>query len=110
VEWLLQEYRAGRREPEPVSLLNVSTLPCNAQTVAVFFATVHGLRLTMPALGARPVPFGCEWVGSHLGMSKATVWRALRMLEAAGVLKRVGSLPGRDKLGVHLYLPEDGGS
>jgi predicted transcriptional regulator len=38
-------------------------------------------------------------------MSKATVARALRLLVAKGVLKRVGNLPGRDKPGVYLYLP-----
>jgi hypothetical protein len=58
VEWLLREHRAGRRQPEPVPLPHVATLPANAQAVAVFFATVHGLRLTTSALGARPVPFG----------------------------------------------------
>ena len=37
-------------------------------------------------------------------MSRATVGRGLRTLEAVGVLKRVGNLPGRDKPGVHLWL------
>lgn len=108
MEWLLQEHRAGRPNPEPVSLRHASTLPSNAQAVAVFFATVHGLRLTTSAPGARPVPFGCAWVGRHLGMSEATVWRALRMLEEEGVLMRMAPLPGRGKKGVDTYLPGDG--
>jgi DNA-binding Lrp family transcriptional regulator len=42
-------------------------------------------------------------------MSEATVWRALRMLEEEGVLRRMAPLPGRRKKGVDTYLPGDGG-
>jgi DNA-binding GntR family transcriptional regulator len=81
-------------------------LPEKVQAVADFFARVHTLRVK--AGEHRPVPFGCAWVGQHLGISKATVWRALRILEAEGVLKKMDPLPGRDKKGIHPYLPGGG--
>ena len=110
MEWLLQEHQAGRRQPEKVSLPPTAPLSPKVQAVADFYALVRGLRLGSAVPDTRPVPFGCEWVGGHLGMSKVTVSRALRTLEAAGVLKRVGHLPGRDKPGVHTWLPGDGAS
>jgi hypothetical protein len=109
VDWLLEEYAAGRREPEPVNLPDTPPLHPNVQAVADFYRLVHGLRLTSPRFHEHPeVPFGCAWVGRHLGVSDTTVWRALRILEEARVVKRVGRLPGRGKLGVHTYLPGDG--
>lgn len=92
-EWLLhKDAQSG-----PVDL------PPKVQAVADFFAKVHSLRVKSGE--GRPVPFGCEWVGGHVGMSKATVWRALRILESEGVLKRMAPLPGRGKKGVDTYLP-----
>jgi len=72
--------------------------------VAVFFALVAGLRLE--AGDDRPVPFGCEWVGRHLGgVPKLTVWRARKRLVELGVLEHVGALPGRGKRGTDLFTP-----
>ena len=110
VEWLLAEHKAGRRQPVAVTLPVTAPLPPKVQAVADFYARVRGLRLATANPDTRPVPFGCAWVGRHLDMPKATVWRALQTLEAEGVLKQVGNLPGRDKQGVHLWLPGDGAS
>jgi hypothetical protein len=76
--------------------------------VADFFAKVHSLRVGSGE--HRPVPFACEWVANHLGMSRMTVWRALRILESEGVIRRMDPLPGRGKKGVDTYLPGDGAS
>jgi hypothetical protein len=83
-------------------------LPPKVKAVADFFTKVHSLRVK--AGEHRPVPFGCEWVGGHLGMSKTTVWRALRILESEGVIRRMDPLPGRGKKGVDTYLPGGGGA
>lgn len=83
-------------------------LPASVQGVAGFFAKVYSLRLE--GGDERPVPFACEWVANHLGMSRMTVWRALRILEAEGLIKKMDPLPGRGKKGVDTYLPGDGAS
>ena len=44
VEWLLQEHKAGRRQPEAVSLPVTAPLPRKIQAVADFYATVRGVR------------------------------------------------------------------
>jgi hypothetical protein len=81
-------------------------LPPKVQEVADFFAKVYSLRLKDGE--DRPVPFACRWVGGYLGMSEGAVWRALRILESEGVLKRMDPLPGRGKKGVDTYLPGTG--
>jgi hypothetical protein len=93
---------ANRLEPKHVEL---PQLPDDAtetmREVAAFFARVHGVRLYA---GMDPeVPFACGWVGCKIGRPKPTVHCALRQLEAAGVLRHVGSLPGRMKRGTHLW-------
>jgi hypothetical protein len=115
VVWLLRAHRAGDLQPKSVKLpaLPPSATP-SMRTVAEFYRLVRGLRLLDD--DERPVPFGCEWVGSHTGVSKVAVWKSLRELVACGVLKRAGKMPPRrgmrdpGKRPVHLYLPGDGGA
>lgn len=102
VEQLLDLAAANRLEPVPVLL---PPLPDDAtetmREVADFFALVHGVRLYA---GMEPeVPFACGWVGSKIGRPKPSVHRALRQLEASGVLRCTGSLPGRRKRGTRLW-------
>jgi hypothetical protein len=106
VDWLLQEWRAGRVEPLPVRLPNAD-LDAKAQAVADFYAVVRGLRLPVDHL-PDPVLFGCGWVAGHLGMPKMTVWRALRTLEATGVLTRAESLYSGKGHQTDTYMPGDG--
>ena len=94
--WLL--YRDAN--PGPVEV------PEKVQAVLDFLIKLHTLRVK--ADEHRPVPFACEWVGTHLGMSKTSVWRALRILESEGLVRKMAPLPGRGKKGVHTYLPGDG--
>jgi hypothetical protein len=104
VEWLLREAAEGRLEPLPVEL---PSLPDGAtqtmREVAAFFALVRGVRLW--AGDGRDVPFACGWVAGKLGRPKKTVHRALRQLEACGVLVRGASLPPRGRRGTQLWAP-----
>lgn len=108
VEQLLELHKANRFEPVSVEL---PPLPDSAtepmREVADFFELVHGLRLYA---GMDPeVPFASGWVADKIEHSKTTVYRALKDLEAAGVLRRAGKMPGRDgKRGTHLWLPGGG--
>jgi hypothetical protein len=108
VDWLLEEHAVGREKPKPVALPNSSDLSPAAEKVARFFELVHGLRLAADWMPGEPVPFGCDWVARHLGLSSKGVWKALRILEKRGALKKMAPLPGRRKKGVDTYLPGDG--
>jgi hypothetical protein len=113
VEELLKLYEAKELEPFHVDL---PPLPDDAtdtmRKVAGFYRVVLGLRLGEDMRskdgewGPADVPFACGWVGKKIGRPKPSVHRALRQLEAAGVLRRVGSLPGRpDRRGTHVWAP-----
>jgi hypothetical protein len=104
VEQLLDLHAAGRLEPIPVEL---PPLPDGAtatmREVYEFFKLVHGLRLE--ACDHRDVPFACGWVADKLGLSKKSVHRVLAQLDAAGVLRQTGSLPGRGSAARTCGLP-----
>ena len=72
--------------------------------VAEFVKRVDGVRrwARMP----QEIPLSVRWVAKRLDLRKSTVHRALKDLEAAGVLRQTGSLPGRGgKRGTHTYAP-----
>jgi hypothetical protein len=101
----LEAYKAGKLEPVPVELQPLPESATDAVRVIVeFFKLVDGVRRFA---GMPPeVPFSCRWVAAKVDLPKSTVNRALRDLEAAGVLTRAGSLPGRGgKRGTHLWAP-----
>jgi hypothetical protein len=111
---LLRSHKAGEIQPEPVELpaLRASATP-SEKVVTEFFRLVHGLRFKAPSLAGKPVMFGCDWVGSYVGLSGRGVWSALQLLVAHGVLRRVDEkLPPRPnasvKKPVHFYLPGGG--
>jgi hypothetical protein len=108
VDWLLEEHAVGRERAQPVALPNSAGLSPAVDKVARFFELVHGLRLAANWQEGEPVPFGCDWVARHLGLSSKGVWKALRILEKRGALRTAGRLPGRGKKGVDTYLPGDG--
>jgi hypothetical protein len=108
VEQLLALHAAGAIEPVrvafPAAPASLSTV---ARAVLEDFARVRGLRLA--AADHRPVPYGKAWVAARIGWSPRSVWRALRELEAAGLIEFVEELPTRGKgNGTRTYLP--GGS
>jgi hypothetical protein len=103
VEQLLRMSARGELPPRDVQLRDLpdsATMPM--RKVARFFQLVAGLRAA--AGDERPVPFACGWVAEKTGLPKPTVHRALRQLEAAGVLKHDGTLPARGlKRRTHLW-------
>lgn len=104
VEQLLALCREGKIEPVSVPLRSLpEDAPALALAVASFIELVYGLRLA--AGEDRPLPLAARWVGSKVGIPKSSAHRALRILEAAGVLDRRGSLPGQGKRGTALYAP-----
>lgn len=109
VDQLLRMVAAGQLDTPNATEL--PPLPDNAtdtmRRVAEFFQLVHAVR---GWAGMEPeVMFASTWVANNIGMPQPTVWRALRWLEAAGVLKAAGSLPGRNgRRGPRLYVVGEG--
>jgi hypothetical protein len=104
VEGLLRAVVERRLVPVPVELPALPEWATPAmRDVAGFFELVRGVRIW--AGDGRDVPFACGWVAEKLGRPKKTVHRALRQLEACGVLEKAGSLPGRGKRGTQLWAP-----
>jgi Winged helix-turn-helix DNA-binding len=105
IEQLLALHAAGAIEPVriafPAAPASLSTV---ARAVLDDFARIRGLRLA--AGDDRPVPYGKAWVAARVGWSPRSVWRALRELEAAGLIRFVEELPLRGKgNGTKTYLP-----
>jgi hypothetical protein len=109
VESLLRLHEAGEIEPveERFPLVPATVSPF-ARVVFEDFARIRGLRLW--AGDDRPVPYGREWVADRLKRHESAVRRALRELEAAGLIEFVGELPARRKgqRGTKTYLPGRG--
>jgi hypothetical protein len=102
---LLADHERGAINPEPVALDLPTGTPSTVARVADDVALLIGLRL---AVGdSRPLPYAVRWRARDLGLSPATVGRALVSLVSIGALDRgepMPPLPGRSK-GTATYLP-----
>lgn len=105
MEELFELHSEGKIDDLPT--VELPPLPDDAtepmRRVAAFFQLVYALRTwaDMPP----EAPFAGDWVAAKLRIPPVTVWRALRRLEAAGVLKGAGSLPGRNgRRGPKMYV------
>ena len=105
VEQLRRLFAAGQIEPVRVDFPPVpADLSPVARAVLADFALIRGLRLW--AGDVRPVPYGRMWVAARLETPASTVRRALRELEAAGLIEFAEELPGRGgRRGTRCYLP-----
>jgi DNA-binding Lrp family transcriptional regulator len=109
VDGLLASFDAGNITPgelQAVELPAVENVTAPARRVADFYRLVLALRRWADMDDADRVPFAREWVAARLELPPSTVRRAVELLAEAGVIRRVGKLPGRDsRRGTLLWAP-----
>jgi hypothetical protein len=91
VDELLRMYAEGRVELDVRPLPPQLRLSREAREVAEFFLLVCALRRW--AGDDRPVLFSFRWAARHVGFPRMMVWRLVKQLETAHVMRYVDKMP-----------------